>query len=327
MKKWKRLLCSSLILIGISNGTVLKVIAQEENAIGSYILEEIVWPEMTQDSQNETDESPSELTSQQISMLEYAVTQFEKIPEQAGIELRIDQVKITNKESIEETILSGELMKVFILVSVLHEIEQGNYLLTRNIQIDKEDIVENQGVFANLPLDQDYDIRTLLDLMIQANDDTAAKVLIRELGGIQHVQQIIHEMGFIQTQLVDDNMAYSFSNITSAIDVTNLLNSLYNNELLTDEMTQVALDILSQHGPMMLAQPLESSISYYGFTVQNELLGIAHDILLLPDSQYGTMIFVVLTQGNQMEDSVNLSQIEFSDFSQFILTTLSEVSE
>ncbi|MBR7928344.1 serine hydrolase [Aerococcaceae bacterium zg-ZUI334] len=274
---------SALVLVAL---TAINVNAQETGQQGQYILEETIqWPEIS----NTGDSSHTNQT------LDELIDIIQSSNDQTSIYLQVGSDILTTEQQSTQVLPADSLINLFILAAYYHQVESGAINPNDKIQVTPDDIVEGSGALKNLPLEQDYDYTTLLQLMLQSRDLTATNVMIKALGGIDKVNETIKNLGFIQTHLAAPMGEEIINNQTSASDVANLLLALYQDVLFEKPYNQEALKLLSQHGPVGIAVTLSASDTLYG-ALSEQLDGVSlHDALLWEKSKGFPVVFVVLT--------------------------------
>ncbi|MCS3734140.1 class A beta-lactamase, subclass A2 [Mucilaginibacter dorajii] len=113
-------------------------------------------------------------------------------------------VSILNLDTRDTLTYSGHLhlpmqsvMKFSIAITVLHEIDKGNFKLDQLIHIDKSDYWDTYSPLKDKHPDGNFNspIRELLSYMVSLSDNVACDVLIKTLGGIDKVDTYIHSIG------------------------------------------------------------------------------------------------------------------------------------
>ena len=185
-----------------------------------------------------------------------------------------------------ETLRAASLIKLPVLLCALTEVAKGKLSLEQRFSLKLEDQVGGSGVLWRLQPGLEPTLHDLLTLMIIVSDNTATNLLI-ECVGVQAINTYLQGLGLSQTKLVGKlqlaDSATRESNATCAADVLGLLVQLERRDLLPDELTETALDILKkQQFTEALARylPTDAELSDAPVTVASKsgcLRGLWHD--------------------------------------------------
>lgn len=304
----------AVLLFVFSYNTVL---AQSE---GDYVIEEV--EEWIQESESlDLDEAETlilddknlisiDLSQNQLTQINTAIDNFQSSIDQLGLYIQIsDNVvhfEVDENDSASFQMPSASVIKLFILADYYKQVADGEIDPEELYSLEASDIVGGSGALQNLPIGSEHSLETLAQLMIQVSDNTATNVLIERLGGIEAVNDAIHEFGFLQTELnryMMDQAAIDRGeeNLTSAIDVANLFLAVINGFINGPELDNDMLAIMSQHGPVKHARDLDNNRDYYGKTGEYPVEGIENDALMYfveTDEGDIPVIIVSLTQGD-----------------------------
>ncbi|MFC0516595.1 class A beta-lactamase, subclass A2 [Mucilaginibacter angelicae] len=147
-------------------------------------------------------------------------------------------VSILNLETRDTLSLNGHahlpmqsVMKFSIAITVLHEIDKGNFKLDQLIHVSKSDYYDTYSPLKdkNPVTGVDISIRELLSYMVSLSDNIACDVLIKTLGGIDKVNDYIHSLGVknIAFKATEFQMAQAwpvqYTNWAEVTDLTHLL--------------------------------------------------------------------------------------------------------
>lgn len=147
-------------------------------------------------------------------------------------------VSILNLETRDTLSLNGHahlpmqsVMKFSIAITVLHEIDKGQFRLDQLIHINKSDYYDTYSPLKdkNPTADVNITIRELLSYMVSLSDNVACDVLIKTLGGIDKVNDYIHSLGVknIAFKATEFQMAQAwpvqYTNWAEVTDLTHLL--------------------------------------------------------------------------------------------------------
>lgn len=141
---------------------------------------------------------------------------------------------------------SASLIKMYILVEAFRRIKIGSLTLDKEIAVKKEDLV----AFSVLQFLQPrlYSLEELLRLMVVYSDNTATNVLV-DYFGMASLNELMQQIGcrtsVIQRKMMDFAAAEEGrQNYTSVMDMTSLLERLYQGSLLGQPFDAQMLDIM-----------------------------------------------------------------------------------
>lgn len=100
-----------------------------------------------------------------------------------------------------EELPSASIGKIFILMTVLEQVDRGVLSLDQLVESDEFDLVTDSGIMQYLS-SRSYSIADLCVLVASVSDNRAANQLMN-LVGLLATQQISRDLGFIHTQVLD----------------------------------------------------------------------------------------------------------------------------
>lgn len=299
---------------------------------GDYIIDEVVdWPiqEKVESStvESEFDESQLvidetnilslDLSENQLTQINIAIDTYQSAFDQLGLFVQISDniihFEVNQEDAATFQMPAASVIKLFILVDYYHQVAEGTLDPNDMYTLNEADIVGGSGALQGLPIGSEHSYQTLAELMIQVSDNTATNVIIDKLGGLEQVSENIQSYGFLQTELnryMMDQYAIDAGddNLTSAIDVANLLLAAVNGYINGPQLDAEMLEVLSQHGPVKQARDLSNERSYYGKTGEYPAEGVENDALLYfieTDEGDIPVILISLTQGDNSEAQIN----------------------
>ncbi len=216
-----------------------------------------------------------------------------------------------------QTMRSASLIKVPMMTCALEKVARGELSLEQRYELREDDRAGGTGVLQGLQLGLHLTLHDLLTLMIIVSDNTATNMLIDILGQ-DSVNAYFQYLGLSQTKLVgklqlpdhkqNEAQRRGARNSTCAADMLGLLVRLEGCELLPDDLTKVALDILKrQQFTEALSRylPYDAGLSDNYVTVASKggcLRGVWHDAGIVYDKDYTPLYaLVVMTDGSADE--------------------------
>lgn len=211
---------------------------------------------------------------------------------------------------------AASLIKLPIMLEVLSQCDVGECQLDAPITMSAEDQVTGSGIMRYLSHGLQLSLRDLVTLMIIVSDNTATNLLI-DYVGVRAINRRIQAIGLRNTELVDklqlpedkQNRAKrkgSF-NTTCASAMLALLVKLQQGQLMSPEMTALALSILSnQQYTEALARylPTDSELHANAVTVACKsgcLRGVWHDAAIVSQAD-GTPLYALVMMTEHAQD-------------------------
>lgn len=216
-------------------------------------------------------------------------------------------------EGATQTMRAASLIKLPILLCAFTEVARANLSLDQRLELKADELAGGAGLLQALQPGLTPTVLDLLTLMIIVSDNTATNMMIDMLG-IDKINSYIQSLGMSQTKLVGKlqlpesqrNAAQRSGEVnrTCAADVLGLLVQLEERDLLSDELTLLALDILKkQQFTEALARYLPTDAELDPDYVQvasksGSLRGLWHDAGIVYDRE-GTALYalVIMTDG------------------------------
>lgn len=197
----------------------------------------------------------------------------------------------------DNVFLSASLIKLPILCAAYQAVQEGKLSLSTPITLQKGDRRGGSGVLKRAAVGTVYTNRELLELMIVHSDNTAAELMIRQLG-YDYLQETFARLGLLDTQIHPDGFNLSARHVaddnrTSPRDMGYLLEKIYRRELVSPEASDDMLLILKH-------QKLRDRLPRYlptGWEIAHKtglLRKACHDVGIV-FSPKGTYMICVLT--------------------------------
>jgi len=152
----------------------------------------------------------------------------------------------------QQSFPSASLIKFPILCAAFQAVEEGKLYLSTPITLQRADKKSGSGVLKLSPVGSVYTNRELLEYMIGHSDNTAAALLVRQLG-YDYLQKTFVRLGLQDTLITPEGFKLTSQkveedNMTSPRDMAYLLEKIYKRELVSAEASDQMLDILKhQH--------------------------------------------------------------------------------
>ena len=211
----------------------------------------------------------------------------------------------------DETFPIGSMIKVPILVEFFRRVEAGSLDGSRIYTYKKEHMVGGSGVIQYLSPDEV--VMPLIDyatLMINVSDNVATNIII-DLLGTEKINQTLNDLGLkttiVQRKMLDwESAAEGKENISTPIEITQLMSSLYNRVGLSSNVCVNTLEILKKPktGFIRNSVPITIEIADKWGTVKGAVCDVG--IVFLPKLPY---IITVMTKHIPISDVKNANTI------------------
>ena len=202
---------------------------------------------------------------------------------------------------------AASTIKLFIMLTTYSKANANELDLDSIHRLYEDEKVGGTGIIQDMPGGSELTIRELIRLMIVESDNTAANIMIDELGGFESINQMISKMGCYNTALnrkmMDTNALESgIDNYTSAKDLGVIMKKLYMNTLISEEYDNEMLSILSHNTD-------HSKLPYhlpYGATVFNKTgtystYGVENDVAIIANENGAFVVSVMTQDGSAVE--------------------------
>ena len=193
---------------------------------------------------------------------------------------------------------SASIIKIPIMIEVLRQVEIGKLKLDKKIAINEKDKVDF-SIISELSV-AEYSILDLIRLMIIISDNTATNLLI-DLVGYDSVRDLMSSLKFKDTKLKRKMMDFKAieegrTNTTSPIEMADMIEMIYKNEILNEEYSKLALDIMKGqlHKDCLTRYLPENTVIAHK---TGELEGFNHDIGIVYSDKHTYMIGIFAENG------------------------------
>jgi len=194
---------------------------------------------------------------------------------------------------------SASLVKIPIMAAVFKAAAEGRVNLEQPLVLTGAQKTPGSGKIRYMPEGSSFTVRQLVERMVIDSDNTASNMLIG-LMGIDNLNVSFKELGLKNTNLSRKMMDFTYreegiENYTTAQDIAFILEKIYENRLINDDISTACLDILKRQKikdriPALLPP---SAVVAHKTGLER---GVCHDagIIYSPD---GNFLICVLTQG------------------------------
>ena len=139
---------------------------------------------------------------------------------------------------------SASMIKVFILVTAMEMVKDGNLSLDQNLTLHSYDKVGGAGILGGYASGTQLSLRTVLKLMITESDNTATNMII-DLIGMQTINDYIKENNYTDTILQRKMMDFNGKeNYSSVRDLGAIFTKIYNHNCVSPECDDVMIEFL-----------------------------------------------------------------------------------
>jgi beta-lactamase class A len=216
-----------------------------------------------------------------------------------------------------KTMRSASLIKLPLLTCALEKVARGELDLEQRHILKTDEVAGGAGILHTLQDGLPLTLYDLLTFMIIVSDNTATNMVI-DLCGQDAINAYMQNLGLTQTKLIgklqlpeskwNESQRRGERNSTCAADMLGLLMRLEQRDLLPDDLTKVALDILKkQQFTECLSRylPRDAELFDNYVTVASKsgcLRGLWHDAGIVYDKNHNPLYaLVVMTDGSADE--------------------------
>jgi beta-lactamase class A len=166
------------------------------------------------------------------------------------LQLHLSVLNLTSGQSLDlqgaKPISAASTIKIPILVALFQQLDQQQLQLAEKLTLEKPMIVGGNGDMADQPVGATFTVLESAVKMIADNDNTATNLLIKRLGGQEKLNAQFHAWGLVSTTMHSPLPDFAGANISSPIELTNLLRNLERGQLLSPSSRQQVWEILSK---------------------------------------------------------------------------------
>ncbi len=199
-----------------------------------------------------------------------------------------------------EMFTAASLNKLPIMAVLYNEAQNGNVNFDRVITLQQEDIQDyGTGSIRYDPPGTTYTVKTLVRLMMQKSDNTAAFLLGNYVVGLPKVQSIINNWGLTQTDMAN--------NKTSNKDMELLLRKMYGNNVANPAATAEMLGFMRDSDfENRIPADLPKDATVYHKTGDGET-GEVHDVGIV---NHGNTAYYIGILTSDAGDAMTASKLE-----------------
>ena len=204
---------------------------------------------------------------------------------------------------------SASSIKIFIMVTAYSMAKEHVFNLDDMHSLTADEKVGGTGVLQNMSDGTQLTYREIIQYMIDDSDNTAANIIIDQLGGFDLINNKIKSLGANDTELkrkMMDTAALDsgVDNLTSARDLGLTLKKLYNHELVSRTSDDEMLSILQKNqNHNKLSKLLPSAATVYNKTGEFSTYGVENDAEIVKNDK-GAFVAVVMSQDGTSNEQI-----------------------
>ncbi|MBF7137884.1 serine hydrolase [Pediococcus pentosaceus] len=224
-------------------------------------------------------------------------------------------VYVSPTDSTEEVVSNSKAqraasnIKLFILITAYQQVNEGKLNLNDKYTLKDSDKVNGTGEIRNMSSGTEISIQNLLEDMMEDSDNTAANIVIRQLGGMNKVNAQIKKIGAKDTKLermlMDmDALKDGKDNYTSVADLGMVLKKIYNHQMVSTKYDNAMLDILKKNNNhTKLPHDLPEEATVYNKTGEFDDYGVENDAAIFGNNK-GSFVIVVMSQDGSRDEQI-----------------------
>lgn len=202
----------------------------------------------------------------------------------------------------EERFIPASLSKLPIAIATLGTIERGIWTLDQVFTLEKEDIFSVSSDIYDEPIGTKFTARKLLEDLIVRSDNTAYRILLRNLPGSE-ISGLAEAIGL-------DNLFDTNGEVTTK-EYSRLMRSLYTANYLSRENSQYLLELLDKaEFKDFLRSPVPEEVSFphkFGAGLDNHTYNDS-GIVYLKNRPY--LITVMIESADTVKSEIELAEVK-----------------
>ena len=183
---------------------------------------------------------------------------LQRVVDSAPVEAGVSVRDLSGRFGFEEVDVNGMLrpkaasvIKLWILAELLRQVDCGQRSLDEGVLVRQSDVVDGTGELQHESFPQVVTLKRLVEYMIKFSDNTAANVIIDQLGGFAAVNSLIDSTNLKQTVLERKFLdtaaeARGEENYLSAEDVVSLLGAVWDGNILTEDSRVLMVEFMRE---------------------------------------------------------------------------------
>lgn len=224
-------------------------------------------------------------------------------------------VYVSPTDSTEEVVSNSKAqraasnIKLFISITAYQQVNEGKLNLNDKYTLKDSDKVNGTGEIRNMSSGTEISIQDLLEEMMEDSDNTAANIVIRQLGGMNKVNTQIKKIGAKDTKLErmlmdTDALKDGKDNYTSVADLGMVLKKIYNHQMVSTKYDNAMLDILKKNNNhTKLPHDLPEEATVYNKTGEFDDYGVENDAAIFGNNK-GSFVIVVMSQDGSRDEQI-----------------------
>ena len=222
-------------------------------------------------------------------------------------------------------IRAASVIKLFALGALMQKVNNGEMKLDTSYTVQADDITGGTGGIQYSGVGVTYTYEQLAHEMIANSDNTAMNIILKQLGGLDVVNQYISSLGYTQSKInrrMLDTAALQAGrdNYVAASEVGDFLARIYQAKLVSPELDAkmgAMLQAQSDHNYLEANLPMTQINVIYNKTGVFSDYGVVNDASLV-ETNKGTYVLVVLSQdGSEGEQTARMQQFGKQVFDAF----------
>lgn len=224
-------------------------------------------------------------------------------------------VYVSPTDSTEEVVSNSKAqraasnIKLFILITAYQQVNEVKLNLNDKYTLKDSDKVDGTGEIRNMSSGSEISMQDLLEDMMEDSDNTAANIVIRQLGGMDKVNAQIKKIGAKDTKLErmlmdTDALKDGKDNYTSVADLGMVLKKIYNHQMVSTKYDNAMLDILKKNNNhTKLPHDLPEEATVYNKTGEFDDYGVENDAAIFGNNK-GSFVIVVMSQDGSRDEQI-----------------------